>query len=80
MTADQFRAALAACDWSAGYVAERLGVSVRLVHRWLSGAAAVPDRVAPWLEGHAAYQRGHWLPVGWTEEKPPVATRDGDGD
>jgi transcriptional regulator with XRE-family HTH domain len=50
MTPDRFRACLAALHWSQHGLARVLGVDEREVRRWASGAHAVPERIAVWLE------------------------------
>lgn len=70
MEAEEFRGLLKTADWSLTYLAERLGVRDRQARAWASGKSVVDERVGAWLRDHALYQQGHWLPEGWSEEKP----------
>jgi hypothetical protein len=53
MTADAFRAALAACGWSARQLAAMTGRAESAGTDWAAGRRRVPDDVAAWLARQA---------------------------
>ncbi len=65
MTAPEFRAALVALGWSERHLADQLGCSPSLVHKWGRGTLAVPADVAGWVDRTATYMRDNPPPMGW---------------
>jgi hypothetical protein len=63
MTADEFRACLAALDWSQRLLARILGRDDRLVRRWAIGEGTIPGDVADWLKALAAFHSLHPVPL-----------------
>src|SRR5215467_5021273 len=62
MTAAAFRAHLEALCWTQRGLAALLGVSPTIVNRWAIDHTDVPEPVAVWLEGLAAYLAEHPAP------------------
>ena len=62
MTASDFRAHLEALCWTQRGLAALLGVSPTIVNRWAIDHTDVPEPVATWLEGLAAYLAAHPAP------------------
>lgn len=69
MTADRFRALLAALHWSNRTVASILGYDEATVRRWARLDGLVPHPVAQWLERVAKPLLAHPRPAGWAMEK-----------
>lgn len=55
MTPERFRECLATIGWTPHQLATILSMEERQTRRWASGAYAVPERVAEWLERVAAF-------------------------
>lgn len=49
MTPEAFKHHLATLGWSQRELAQRLGRPNNTIHRWASGAQAIPPEVALWL-------------------------------
>lgn len=55
MTPDRFRECLALLHWSQRGLADVLRMDERQIRRWATGAYAVPEPIAAWLEKLARF-------------------------
>ncbi len=62
MTPTTLRAALATIGWSNCELARRTGIQEKQIRRMLKGDAAVPERIAGWLEDLAGYHAARPAP------------------
>jgi transcriptional regulator with XRE-family HTH domain len=65
MNTERLRECLSAIRWSQHDLARALDCSPRLIRRWASGDAAVPDVVARWLATLASTHVNHPPPTDW---------------
>jgi hypothetical protein len=70
MTPSDLRDALALLRWSQRGLAEALECDDRLIRRWASGDAAIPDQVAEWLSCLSQTHRACPPPRAWRSRKP----------
>jgi lambda repressor-like predicted transcriptional regulator len=59
MTPARLSACLYTIHWTPAALSRAARVSERTVHRWLSGAYPVPERLASWLETLSAFHEAH---------------------
>ncbi|CAH2601926.1 Helix-turn-helix transcriptional regulator [Rhodovastum atsumiense] len=63
MTAERLREILCQLGWSKDHLQQRLRVDPRVVRRWISGGADIPESIALWLERAAVLDASNPPPV-----------------
>lgn len=65
MTTDELRAALEAMHWSQRELSVIIGCNDRLIRRWATGQAKIPEVIAEWLATLAATHFANPPPEDW---------------
>ena len=73
MTPARLRECVDLIGWSMRGLADRLGCDNRLVRRWASGAAAIPESVSAWLERLAEAHSSAPAPQDWRQRPVQAA-------